>query len=39
MNQSEASTLELSPTSVSLVWDGTGSATVNVTSNTTWEVL
>ena len=33
------STLELSPTSVSLAWDGSGSAVVNVTSNTTWDVV
>ena len=32
-------TLEISPTSVSLGWDGTGSATVNVISNTSWEVV
>lgn len=32
-------TLEISPTSVSLGWDGTGSAIVSVTSNTTWELV
>lgn len=33
-----APTLELSPTSVSLTWEGT-SQTVTVTSNTSWDVV
>ena len=33
----QAPTLELSPTSVSLTWEGT-SQTVTVTSNTTWDI-